>query len=143
SVEDVAVEAKPDVWVIPAEVDLAAAEVELAAASDRTQRLAKKIAASPLMQGVDFILMDCPPSLGVLSLNALAAVREVIVPMQAHCLALQGVSKLLETVGMVCRQVNPSLRVTGIVLSMHEGQTRLAGEVVADLDAYFESQREE
>ncbi len=127
--------ARPRLSVIPAEVDLAAAETELAGVPDRQRILRRKL--DPIVNSFDFILIDCPPSLGLLTVNALAVAREVLVPMQAHFLALQGVGKLLETVGLVCASVNPSLRVCGIVLCMHEGQTTLAREVVADIEAFF------
>jgi len=128
--------ARPHLSVIPAEVDLAAAETDLAGVADRQRILHNKL--KPIEGSFDFILIDCPPSLGLLTLNALAAAREVLVPMQAHFLALQGVGRLLETVGIICASVNPSLRVTGIVLCMHESQTTLAREVVADIEAFFE-----
>jgi chromosome partitioning protein len=125
--------------IIPAETDLAAVESELSGQPGRNQRLANAIARS----GADheFILLDCPPALGLLTLNALAAAQEVIIPMQAHFLALQGVSKLLETVGIVREQINPALRVAGVVLCMHDTQTSHSKEVVADLERFFESQR--
>lgn len=125
--------------VIGAEVDLAGAETELAGHADRQQILRRKFAA--IADRYDVVLIDCPPSLGLLTLNALALAGEVIVPMQAHFLALQGVSKLLETVGLVGRSVNPRLRVSGIILCMHEGQTTLAREIVADLEGFFEQSR--
>lgn len=140
-VEDALVKAANDVFVLPAVTDLAAAEVELADAPDRTLRLARKCAACATMRHLDFLLIDCPPSLGLLTLNGLALAREVMVPMQAHFLALQGLSKLLETVSLVSAEVNPALRVSGVLLCMFEGQTRLAQEVVSDLDAFFESSR--
>jgi len=140
-VEDALVKAANDVFVLPAVTDLAAAEVELADAPDRTLRLAQKCAACATIRHLDFLLIDCPPSLGLLTLNALVLAREVMVPMQAHFLALQGLSKLLETVSLVSAEVNPALRVTGVLLCMFEGQTRLAAEVVGDLDAFFESCR--
>jgi chromosome partitioning protein len=126
--------------IIPAETDLAAVETELAGQAQRNQRLANAIARS----GTDheFVLLDCPPALGLLTLNALAAAQEVIIPMQAHFLALQGVSKLLETVGIVREQINPALRVAGIVLCMHDSQTSHSREVVSDLEQFFESQRD-
>src|SRR5215216_3480112 len=77
----------------------------------------------------DFMLLDCPPSLGLLTLNALAVAGEVIIPMQAHFLALQGVAKLLETVQLVGRRMNPKLKVSGIVLTMFDAQTKLTSEV--------------
>jgi len=134
-------EARPNLFVLPAEVDLAAAEVELSAEEDRHYRLARKIKGSPLAREFDFLLIDCPPSLGLLTLNALGLAREVFVPMQAHFLALQGLSRLLETVGMVSQKVNPSLQVAGIILCMFEGNTKLASEIVSDLTEFFESQR--
>lgn len=140
-VEDALVKAANDVFVLPAVTDLAAAEVELADTPDRTMRLARKCAACATMRHLDFLLIDCPPSLGLLTLNALALAREVMVPMQAHFLALQGLSKLLETVSLVSAEVNPTLRVSGVLLCMFEGQTRLAAEVVSDLDAFFDSCR--
>lgn len=136
------IEVEPNLLVMPSEVDLAAAEVELASAPDRISRLSRKLASSELVKGLEFLLIDCPPSLSLLTVNALAAVREVMVPMQAHFLALQGVGKLLETVGMVCRQVNPDLQVTAIILCMFEGNTRLAGEVTRDLEEFFDSHRD-
>ena len=134
-------DARPNLDAIFAEVDLAAAEAELAQHPDRQRILARKF--EPIASHYDFVLLDCPPSLGLLTLNALCVAHEVIVPMQAQFLALQGVGKLLETVGLVCRSVNPQLRVGGIVLCMHESQTMLAREVVADLDAFFEQSREQ
>ena len=135
-------QARPNLFVLPSEVDLAAVETELAGVGDRHHRLQKKIHACPLADGFDFLLIDCPQSLGLLTLNALTLAREVFVPMQAHFLALQGLSRLLETVGMVSQQVNPTLQVAGIILCMFEGNTRLAGEVVDDLTEFFETQRE-
>lgn len=125
--------------IIPAETDLAAVESELSGQSGRNQRLANAIARSGAEH--EFVLLDCPPALGLLTLNALAAAQEVIIPMQAHFLALQGVSKLLETVGIVREQINPALRVAGVVLCMHDTQTSHSKEVVADLERFFESQR--
>jgi chromosome partitioning protein len=139
--DNVFIQKSENLYVLPAETDLAAAEIELADATDRNHRLATKIRKSELAQSLDFILIDCPPSLGLLTLNALVLAREVIVPMQAHFLALQGVGKLLETVSLVAAKVNPELRVTGILLCMYEGQTKLAGEVVGDLEAFFEQAR--
>ncbi len=123
--------------ILPAEVDLAAVEVELASAERRHDRLKEAIAN--LAGQFDLVFIDCPPSLGLLTLNALAAADRVIVPMQAHFLALQGVSKLLETVRLMSSQVNPQLKVAGVVLCMHEEQTTHGKEVVSDLDEFFEN----
>ncbi|QNN25420.1 ParA family protein [Planctomycetales bacterium ZRK34] len=125
--------------VIGAEVDLAGAEQELHDAADRQAVLKRKIGS--VAERYDFVLIDCPPSLGLLTMNALVAANEVIVPMQAHFLALQGLSKLLETVQLVRQHMNTSLKVTGVVLCAHEGFTKLAGEVVADLQNFFDAAR--
>lgn len=139
--ENAWVQVAPNLVVMPSEVDLAAAEVELADQPGRTRRLAEALKHSETTQSLDFLLIDCPPSLGLLTVNALAVAREVIVPMQAHFLALQGVARLLRTVGMVFDQVNPKLQVTGVVLCMFEGQTRLAAEVVENLETFFAGER--
>ncbi len=125
--------------LVPAEIDLAAAEVELAATVGREQVLRDALAAYG--GDDDLLLIDCPPSLGLLTLNALAAVDEIIIPLQPHFLALQGMGKLLETAMLVQRRINPGLRVGGVVLCMYETGTRLAAEVVNDLRAFFESAR--
>lgn len=129
--------------LLPAETDLAAAETELAAEPHRHHRLFRVLQQLAPDSGphFDLVLIDCPPSLGLLTVNALAAAHEVLIPMQAHFLALQGVSKLLETVRLMTATVNPTLRVRGIVLCMHDAQTHHTQEVVADLEAFFELQR--
>lgn len=129
------VEARPHLGLLAAVTDLAAAESELANEPDRQQRMSRALEA--VRGRYEFVLIDCPPSLGLLTLGALAAAREVIVPMQAHFLALQGLGKLLETVALVGGQVNPKLRVSGVVLCMHEETTKHAREVVADIEQFF------
>ena len=89
----------------------------------------------------DFVLMDCPPSLSVLTLNALCAATEVLIPLQAHFLALHGLSKLLETVNLVSKRVNRELKVGGIVLCLYDAGTRHGGEVIEDLEKFFEGRR--
>ncbi|MEN0021030.1 MAG: ParA family protein [Planctomycetota bacterium] len=121
--------------VLPAETDLAAAEMELADATNRHGRLRQAFDA--IADRHDLVFIDCPPSLGLLTLNALAAADEVLVPMQAHFLALHGVGKLLETVRMLSRSVNPQLRVSGVVLCAHDSQATHAQEVVSDLHEFF------
>ena len=125
--------------VVPAEIDLAAAEVELAATVGREQILRDSIHEHPLPH--QLALIDCPPSLGLLTLNALAAADELFIPLQPHFLALQGLGRLLETVRLVQRRINPDLRVGGVILCMYETATRLAAEVVADLEGFFEAAR--
>ena len=129
--------------VLPAEVNLAGVEAELA---DRvvtgTAQTTLRSKCQNLVDQFDYTIIDCPPSLGLLTINALTLAREVIVPMQAHFLALQGLSKLLETVQMVRRAINPQLIVSGVMLCMYEGQTILANEVTADLKNFFDQSRD-
>jgi chromosome partitioning protein len=89
----------------------------------------------------DFVLMDCGPSLGVLTLNALATADEVFIPLQPHFLALHGLSKLLETTALVARRINPRLVVSGVVVCLYDAATKLAQEVVSDLSAFLEKSR--
>jgi chromosome partitioning protein len=126
-------------WVAGSDINLAAAEVELAGVVGR-----EVILRDLLLQdegAFDFVFMDCAPSLGVLTLNALAAANEVFIPLQPHFLALHGMGKLLETTALVARRINPALKVTGIILSLYESSTRLAQEVVQNLQEYFERGR--
>ncbi len=127
--------------VIPSEVDLAACETELANHPERHRLLKRKV--DELASHFDYVLIDCPPSLGLLTLNALGVAGEVIVPMQAHFLALQGLSKLLETVQLVRGNINPALHIGGVVLCMHDKQTTLAQEVLADLQQFFDGARDQ
>lgn len=121
--------------VVPSSIDLAAAELELAETQDRELTLARKLDA--YREHYDVLIIDSPPSLGLLSVNALAAAREVIIPLQPHFLALQGLGRLLETVTLVRDSVQPGLRVTGVVLCMCESGTRLAQEVCSDVEAFL------
>lgn len=131
----IAKETRPNLVLIPAVTDLAAIETELASFEDRLTRLAS--ALDQWRGRFDFVFFDCPPSLGVLTLNAMAAAREVIIPMQAHYLALQGVGKLIETVTLIRGAFNPSLSVTGVILCAHDNTTTHAREVVADLESFL------
>lgn len=127
--------AEAGMGVIASRMDLAAAESELISVVGREVILKNRLAE--LADDYDCLLIDCPPSFSVLTLNALVAVDEIIVPLQAHFLGLQGVGRLLETVKLVCERLNPALRVAGFVLCMHESGTRLAGEVVDDLGKFI------
>jgi chromosome partitioning protein len=129
-----------NLWVVPSDINLAAAEVELAGVVGREMLLRDLIAADG--ETYDYILMDCPPSLGVLTINALSAADEVFVPLQPHFLALHGMSKLFETVDLVARRINPKLIISGIILCMYETGTRLSAEVLADLEDYLEKSRQ-
>ena len=123
------------VSLVPSSIDLAAAEIELVSVPGRELLLKKRLEASK--HQFDFMLLDCPPSLGLLTLNALAVAGEVLIPMQPHFLALQGVAKLLETVHLVSRRMNPRLKVTGVVLTMFDAQTKLSMEVVNELNGFI------
>ncbi len=125
--------------VAPAHIDLAAVEVELAGTAGRELLLRQRL--KECQQPWDFVIMDCPPSLGILTLNALCAVQEVILPLQPHFLALHGLSKLLETLEVVAVRSNPQLRLSGVLLCMYESNTRLAQEVERDIREFLDSWR--
>jgi chromosome partitioning protein len=149
SIYDVLVESKPladvrrevgeNLWLAGSDINLAAAEVELAGVVGREVILRDALQRDT--EAFDFVLMDCAPSLGVLTLNALAAAGEVFIPLQPHFLALHGLGKLLETTALVQRRINAELRVTGVVVCLYEATTKLAQEVVRDLSAYLERSR--
>src|SRR5688572_24694426 len=131
--------AAENLYVVGSHIDLAAVEVELAGVSGREVILRDRVAAD--REAFDYWIIDCPPSLGVLTLNALAAVDEVFIPLQPHFLALHGLSKLLETIGVVARQINGKLKLGGVVFCMVEQGTRLAAEVTRDVDEFFARSR--
>lgn len=126
--------------IVPSSIDLAGAEVELAGTVGRELLLRDCLAEDSA--SFDYLLMDCPPSLGVLTLNALTAAGEVFVPLQPHFLALHGMSKLFETVQLVARRLNPGLVISGIVLCLYETGTRLSAEVMNDLEQFLEQSRD-
>src|SRR3954469_4493584 len=128
-----------NLWLVPAHLDLAAAEVELAGEVGRELILRDKLAQEK--EKFDFIVVDCPPSLGVLTLNALTTVREVFLPLQPHFLALHGLSKLLKTIEVVSKRLNRGLKLTGVLLCMYDSGTRLAAEVSDDVSEYFSQER--
>jgi chromosome partitioning protein len=125
----------PNLYLCGSHIDLAAAEVELINTVGREMVLRDQLDGDE--ESFDYVLMDCPPSLGILTLNALCSAREVLIPLQAHFLALHGLSKLLETIQLVAKRVNRDLKVAGVVLCLYESGTRLGGEVVDDLRQYF------
>jgi chromosome partitioning protein len=125
--------------VAASHIDLAAAEVELAGVVGREVILRDKLAAAA--DDFDFVLIDCPPSLGILTINALTAVDDVFLPLQPHFLALHGLSKLLGTIGLVADRLNERLQLAGVVLCMYESGTRLAAEVSQDVDEFFREAR--
>ena len=132
-------EADANLWLCPSDINLAAAEVELAGVVGREVILRESLARDAT--DFDFMLMDCGPSLGVLTLNALAAADEVFIPLQPHFLALHGLSKLLETTALVSRRINPRLKVTGVAVCLFDANTKLAQEVVGDLRRFLDKSR--
>lgn len=132
---DVRRQVDENLYVVGSHLDLAAAELELAGVVGRELILRDKLEEDD--QQFDYLIIDCPPSLGVLTLNALAAVDEVFIPLQPHFLALHGLSKLLETIEMVARRLNNRLRLSGVILCMYDPNTRLAIEVSSDVDDFF------
>ena len=127
-----------NLWVVPSDLDLAATEVELVDTPGREMILRGAIERLCQQHPLDYIVMDCPPSLGVLTINALTAAKEVFIPLQPHFLALQGLSKLFETTALVKRRLNRDLVVSGIVLCLYETSTRLAADITDDLMRFLE-----
>lgn len=123
--------------VLPANIDLSAAELELAGMLMREMRL--KNAVLPLCEerGYDFVLIDCPPSLGILTVSALTLAHEVVVPMEAEYLALRGLSQLVHTMDLVRTHLNPGLHVSGVVFCMYDGRTILAQSVRSEVENFF------
>lgn len=131
----------PTLKVASAHIDLAAAEVELAGVVGRELILRDKLAASA--DEFDFVLLDCPPSLGILTINALSAVDDIFLPLQPHYLALHGLSKLLKTIQLVSQRLNNRLRLAGVVFCLYDTGTRLATEVTEDVVAFFAEARQQ
>ncbi len=125
--------------VAASHIDLAAAEVELAGVVGREVILRDKLIE--VADDFDYVLIDCPPSLGILTINALSAVDDVFLPLQPHFLALHGLSKLLKTIGLVHDRLNERLQLAGVVLCLYESGTRLAAEVAGDVEQFFREAR--
>lgn len=121
--------------LIPASVDLAGAEVELVGMEGRESAL--KDGLEKIKANYDYIFIDCPPSLGLLTINSLAAVDSVLVPIQCEFYALEGVSQLVSTIDLVKRSLNPKLEIQGVILSMFDGRTNLSLQVVQEVKKYF------
>ncbi len=138
----------PLLRVVPATIDLAGAEIELVSVVARENRLRKAIAAHPLVgtaeqlgeERLDYVFVDCPPSLGLLTLNALVAGEEMLIPIQAEYYALEGLGQLLETVEMVKAHLNPRLVVSTILVTMYDARTRLASGVAQEVREHFGDQ---
>ncbi|PVG84815.1 cobyrinic acid a,c-diamide synthase [Nocardioides gansuensis] len=137
-----------NLWAVPATIDLAGAEIELVSVVARESRLQKALAGHPWIgsaaeageERFDYVFVDCPPSLGLLTLNALVAGREMFIPIQAEYYALEGLGQLLETVEMVRQHLNPALTVSTILLTMYDARTRLAAGVSEEVRSHFGDQ---
>lgn len=121
--------------VAPCTVDLAAAEVELVGALAREHRLRQVL--EPIRNRCDYVIIDCPPSLGLLTVNALVAADGVLIPIQCEYLALEGLTQLLNTVNIVKNKLNPNLYIAGVILTMFDPRTRLAGDIVREVRSHF------
>jgi len=138
----------PGLWVVPATIDLAGAEIELVSAVSREAKLRRALQQHPGIgsaevagdERLDYVLIDCPPSLGLLTLNALVAAEEMLIPIQAEYYALEGLGQLLETVELVRTDLNPGLSVSTILVTMYDGRTRLAQGVAEEVREHFGSQ---
>ncbi|SCL60427.1 chromosome partitioning protein [Micromonospora citrea] len=129
------VEGIPNLWCVPATIDLAGAEIELVSVVARESRLARAIAAYP--GHFDYVFIDCPPSLGLLTVNALVAAQEVLIPIQCEYYALEGLNQLINNINLVRQHLNPRLEVSTILLTMYDRRTRLADAVEQDVRNHF------
>ncbi|HET8727906.1 MAG TPA: ParA family protein [Alphaproteobacteria bacterium] len=132
---DATVSPVPNLSIVPASVDLSGAEIELVNAGNREYRLRDALRRSPT--GFDYVLIDCPPALGLLTLNALVAADAVLVPLQCEFYALEGLSHLMRTIERVRRAFNPSLEIQGVVLTMFDKRNNLSDMVAEDVRGYF------
>jgi chromosome partitioning protein len=125
----------PNLDVVPSSADLAAAAVELPSRDGRERLLAAALSGPRRRYG--YVFLDCPPSLDLLTVNALAAADRVIVPVQCEYYALEGLSRLMETVAVVQERINPGLRITGMLMTMHDSRTRVSGDVIGEVRRHF------
>jgi len=126
---------RENLFIIPSSVQLAGAEIELTEMNKRELKLRECIES--IKDEYDYVFIDCPPSLGLLSINALSAVDSVLIPIQCEYYALEGVSQLMNTIKLVKRSLNPDLEIEGVVLSMFDGRTNLSIQVVDEVKKYF------
>ena len=134
--KDILVQTKyENMWLLPANMNLAGAEVELVDMPKRESRL--KLALAPIDEEFDYIFLDCPPSLGIITLNALTAADSILVPIQCEYYALEGLSQLMATVRTVKRKYNEHLEIEGVLLTMYDGRLNLTGQVVEEVKKYF------
>lgn len=136
SIEDIIMETcQKGVYIAPATIQLATAEIELVSTENRESVLKKAIAS--VKDEFDYVLIDCPPSLGLLTINALVAADSLLIPIQCEYYALEGVAKLLESMQMVKKRMNPSLDIFGVVMTMYDSRTTLSKQVVDEVQSYF------
>lgn len=131
---------RPNLTVLPASVELAGAEVELTAFSDNERVYRMQKALAEVRDQYDVILIDCPPTLGQITVNALSAADGVLIPIQCEYLALEGLTQLKSTIDLVIGALNPDLKIFGIVMTMYDGRTNLAAQVVEEVKKYFPQQ---
>jgi chromosome partitioning protein len=122
-------------WVVPATIELAGAEIELVSMISREMRL--RLSLENVVGGYDYVLIDCPPSLGLLTLNALSAADSIIVPIQCEYYALEGLSQLLKTIDLVQRHINKALKIEGVLLTMYDSRTNLSEQVSSEVRKHF------
>ncbi|WAL65621.1 ParA family protein [Amycolatopsis cynarae] len=131
-------EQSPNLFCVPATIDLAGAEIELVEMTARESRLKEALSSEALDEiGMDYIFIDCPPSLGLLTVNAMVAAREVLIPIQCEYYALEGLGQLLSNIDLVRKHLNPGLSVSTILLTMYDGRTKLADQVSAEVREHF------
>ena len=140
SVEEALRRVRENLWLLSSNINLVGAESELVSVIGRETIIRE--ALSEVEDKFDYLIIDCPPSLGLLTLNALAAVNEVMIPLQPHFLALQGFGKLLQTVELVNKRINPNLEVAWVLLCMFDSRASLSSEVRADIKAFLDNARD-
>lgn len=123
--------------VVPATIDLAGAELELVSKVAREQRLSRAIRDYEADHDVDFVIFDCPPSLGLLTVNALVAASDILIPIQSEYYALEGVQQLMRTISLVKRQLNSDLELWAVLVTMYDARTRLSAQVAEEVMAHF------
>lgn len=127
----------PGLWVLPATIDLAGAELELVNVIGRERCLSNAIDTYLATHHYDYVILDCPPSLGLLTLNALVAAKEILIPIQCEYYALEGVSQLLRTIALVTKNLNDRLELSTVLLTMYDGRTRLSSQVATEVRTHF------
>ncbi len=139
SLEQSILQVRPNLWLLGSGIDLVGAEAELIGEVGREIILRRALAE--MREPFDYVIIDCPPSLGLLTLNALSASQEVIIPVQPHFLALQGFSRLLQIISLVQGRINPALRVSAILMCMFDARTSLSAEVRQDIEKFLNGSR--